>query len=137
MRTGLLTLSLHILVCVTDMDRSPTPSPSRLRTAPARAQLIRGGLLPLLYDAERRGFDPSQRADNKALRALAFEGLAMFIQKGLWLEQSANERGAVLEAVAALVEGYVSAHAHSLSLTGLEADVGVSDAQPMALDKGS
>ena len=42
--------------------------------------------------------------DNKAMRGACFDWLVTLLQKGIWLEQTANERGAVLEAVAALLE---------------------------------
>lgn len=74
------------------------------QNASFRAPIIRGVVLPLLYDDERRGFDPIQRADNKAMRSACFDWLSMLIRKGIWQDSSANERGAILDAVAALLE---------------------------------
>ncbi|CED83461.1 Uncharacterised protein family UPF0592 [Phaffia rhodozyma] len=87
-----------------------------LRLAPIRAPIIRGVLLPILYDAERRGFDSEKVIDNKKLRAVYFEGLIMFVVKEIWLEQTPSERGAVLEAVASLIESPV------LSIKALQSD---------------
>lgn len=89
-----------------------------MRSSSARAPLIRGVLLPLLYDLERCGYDPSSFAENKLMRACCFEWLVGLVTKDLWLDHTPSERGAILEAVATLVERCVRCCARRPRLAG-------------------
>lgn len=71
-----------------------------------KATLLRTDLLDCLVEAERRGFTLSERPGNAAVRAVSVEWIHALLVE-LQTDQQANERGACLEALSAIIESSV------------------------------
>lgn len=71
-----------------------------------KATLLRTDLLDCLVEAERRGFQLSERPGNAAVRAVSVEWVHALLVE-LQTDQQANERGACLEALSAIIESSV------------------------------
>lgn len=65
--------------------------------------MIRNDLLPLLVEVDKRPFDPRDEPGNAALREVCFHWAEVVLLE-LKVEQAANERGACLEGLAAVME---------------------------------
>lgn len=68
--------------------------------------MLKSDLLPLLLEIDRRPYDPKDELAYSALRHSLFEW-ADALMFELQIEQSANERGACLEALATVIESTV------------------------------
>ncbi|WVQ97110.1 hypothetical protein IAU59_004220 [Kwoniella sp. CBS 9459] len=77
--------------------------PSQTTTSVDRASMLRNRLLRLLSELERRCYDPAEEQTYDKLRATCFEWADAILFE-LRVEQPANERGACLEGLAAIVE---------------------------------
>jgi hypothetical protein len=77
--------------------------PSAGTTAIDRINTLKNELLPLLFEVEKRPYDPSDDSGNQALRSSMFEWSDALLFE-LQIEQTANERGACLEALSAVME---------------------------------
>ncbi len=60
----------------------------------------------LLAEIEKRAYNPRDEMNNRALREIAFDWAESLLYE-LRVEQAANERGACLEGLAAVMEKYV------------------------------
>ncbi|KAK6905515.1 hypothetical protein I203_106344 [Kwoniella mangroviensis CBS 8507] len=77
--------------------------PSTGVTSADRATLLRNDLLNLMLEVDKRAYDPSEEQAYTMLRAACFEWADALLFE-LRVEQPANERGACLEGLAAVVE---------------------------------
>ena len=74
-----------------------------MSTATDRANSIRTELLPILVEVDKRLFDDRDDGGSLALREMCFEWTDTLLFE-LQIEQAANERGACLEGLAAILE---------------------------------
>lgn len=82
---------------------------------PDKATLLRSNLFDCLLEAEKKGYNIEELAGNSAVRAVSVEWVNVLLAE-LNIEQPANERGACLECLAAIIESNVfSARALDLS----------------------
>ncbi|WWC58416.1 uncharacterized protein I303_100956 [Kwoniella dejecticola CBS 10117] len=77
--------------------------PSQGVTSADRATMLRNDLLNMMLEVDRRAYDPSEEPAYLMLRAACFEWCDALLFE-LRVEQPANERGACLEGLAAVVE---------------------------------
>jgi hypothetical protein len=77
--------------------------PTAGTTAIDRINTLKNELLPLLFEIEKRPYEINDEAGNSALRTSMFEWSDALLFE-LQIEQSANERGACLEALSAILE---------------------------------
>jgi hypothetical protein len=77
--------------------------PSAGTNAVDRINTLKNELLPLLFEVEKRPYDSKDESGNSALRTSMFEWADALLFE-LQIEQSANERGACLEALSAVME---------------------------------
>ena len=77
--------------------------PTAGTTAIDRINTLKNELLPLLFEIEKRPYESSDESGNSALRTSMFEWSDALLFE-LQIEQSANERGACLEALSAVME---------------------------------
>jgi len=77
--------------------------PSAGTTAIDRINTLKNELLPLLFEVEKRPYDSTDDYGNTALRSSMFEWSDALLFE-LQIEQTANERGACLEALSAVME---------------------------------
>ncbi|OCF33327.1 hypothetical protein I316_05068 [Kwoniella heveanensis BCC8398] len=77
--------------------------PSQTTTSADRAMMIRNDLLTLMVEIDKRSYNPAEEQTYAMLRSACFEWAdALLFELGV--EQPANERGACLEGLAAIVE---------------------------------
>jgi hypothetical protein len=77
--------------------------PSAGTTAVDRINMLKNDFMPLLFEIEKRPFDPQDESGNGALRSSLFEWSDALLFE-LQIEQSAHERGACLEALSSVME---------------------------------
>ncbi|ORX34220.1 hypothetical protein BD324DRAFT_653488 [Kockovaella imperatae] len=77
--------------------------PASLISSSERCNLVRSQLLPLLGEIEKRPYMPKDTVTNQSLREVAFEWAESLLYE-LRVEQAANERGACLEGLSAVME---------------------------------
>jgi hypothetical protein len=77
--------------------------PSAGTTAVDRINTLKNEFLPLLFEVEKRPYDAQDDIGNQALRSSMFEWSDALLFE-LQIEQTANERGACLEALSAVME---------------------------------
>ncbi|WVF70746.1 hypothetical protein IAT40_005540 [Kwoniella sp. CBS 6097] len=77
--------------------------PSQTTTSADRATMLRNDLLTLMVEVDKRSYDPAEEQTYVMLRAACFEWADALLYE-LRVEQPANERGACLEGLAAIVE---------------------------------
>jgi len=77
--------------------------PSGSSSSADRAILIREDLLPLLVEVEKHPHSSSDEPGNASLREACFSWADALLQE-MRVEQAANERGACLEGLAAVME---------------------------------
>lgn len=77
--------------------------PSAGATAVDRINTLKSELLPLLFEVEKRPYEWTDEAGNTSLRSVMFEWSDALLFE-LQIEQTANERGACLEALSAIME---------------------------------